>query len=327
MVYFSPVTTCIIALSLENLTIEARQYFFECSFWFLFYYLELFREAESNNQFSLKQRKSGEDKNVTFFTKNMCIQFLKTLFTNIQLIKIIPNLILDRDSTMPLEHKFGMVRLRCKYINTLIKFNVTLAQIQSYSFQKGENINGRKNSFGVNAGNEHGLYFDPEYDYKITDISPKDLVRETLNLAGFTKSENIKTNGIEWFTQVVKCLYPENTKLKKFVVSTTLEAGMHQGFRANHLIRSQNQFTNFSVDKINSPYEKFVSLFQKIFDSKPAKKDLINITEYVKDQISNTKIPNTKNKSEVFHCWFNENYLENEKMIKDFILRSAIDKT
>lgn len=114
------------------------------------------------------------------------------------------------ESNMPLEHKFGMARLRCKYINTLKKFIISIEQIQSYSLPDEEKINGWKQSFGVNVGTKHGEYFDQDLPFKISDFSPEDLARSVLNLC-FSKNSEVN-NSIKWFIKLLSALCPDKQK-------------------------------------------------------------------------------------------------------------------
>lgn len=72
----------------------------------------------------LKQRKRDEDLDVQFYTNEKLIQFINTTHCHLQFMAYYgTSYCFDRNSTMPLEHKFGHTKISCKDIRPLTKFN------------------------------------------------------------------------------------------------------------------------------------------------------------------------------------------------------------
>ena len=70
------------------------------------------------------------------------------------MLEIEPNYSFNRDSSIPLEHKFGVARIRVKDVHTMKKFVKTISQFQSYEnkwakMESKENIPGRRSTFDV----------------------------------------------------------------------------------------------------------------------------------------------------------------------------------
>ena len=87
-------------------------YILQISFWILTYYYE---EIEHAEQIELAQiKRSGN--HLLFFSNQLIIEFINTLHCNIQLMHTLNYFSFDRNSTTPLEHKFGCVR-RSKLID------------------------------------------------------------------------------------------------------------------------------------------------------------------------------------------------------------------
>ena len=78
---------------------------------------------------------------VTFYTKELLIEFTNTLHAHIQLMSTEEDYCFNRNSTTPLEHKFGFVRARSRDVNTLSKFLKIISTIQSDSISIVNHVN------------------------------------------------------------------------------------------------------------------------------------------------------------------------------------------
>ena len=152
--YWFPIALSITALSSPNIGFEYRFYLLQSVFWFLVFY----KEAWDNSVVTLNQKKYKDNKDVLFYSIDLLIEFTNTIHCQIQLMSTVKNLSYDRNSTTPLEHKFGNARVRAHDQHTLAKFLKTISIMQGIDttklkelteFQKELQIRGRSNSFGV----------------------------------------------------------------------------------------------------------------------------------------------------------------------------------
>ena len=153
--YWFPISLSILAVNAPDLGFSNRKYLLESAFWFLVFFKDCWDNAEP----TLRQKKYKDQKDVMFYTNDLLIEFTNTIYCHLQLMTIIPSFSFDRNSTTPLEHKFGNARVRAKDRHTLAKFlkNVSIMQAidtkqklsELDSFQQDIQINGRTNSFGV----------------------------------------------------------------------------------------------------------------------------------------------------------------------------------
>lgn len=166
----------------------------------------------------LKQRKNGEDLDVQFYTNTQLIQFINTTHCHLQFMAYYgTSYCFDRNSSMPLEHKFGATRISCKDINTLTKFIKTLADIDKYSSTfhelKNQNVNGRRNSFGVCVSDVNEKEMN---GFSTEDYNAKEIALAFLKKSGFDVEINFDFDQrINWFYRVVQSLIENNDSKKK----------------------------------------------------------------------------------------------------------------
>lgn len=81
-------------------------------------------------------------------------------------------------------------------------------------------------------------------------------------MSGFDQKLNQNEQTHNRFIGLLITMYSDEKKEKDQISSYSIEVGLQEGIRKKNLINGQNQFTNFhSIEKISSPYEKFVSFF------------------------------------------------------------------
>lgn len=247
----------------------------------------------------------------------MLIEFTNTIFSNLQLIEILNDFYLDRNSTMPLEHKFGMVRIRCKDINTFNKFKITLAELQSYNLlNEGEKVEGRKSFFGCIVNKNRGEFFDEDETFSVHDFSPKDIVDCVMKISGFKENDG-DLAPIQWFIDLLTFLETPPSERKNYVSSRDLELGVHEGYRAKILIKRQKSFTNYFHAPKKTPYEKFTEKFRKKFKRELCIEDLCKIIRLIKKSFPdiNIKIPTNKKKEKEMREWLQKHIGKFESFI------------
>ena len=100
-----------------------------------FYFLSFYADCWNKSNGNLKQRKNGESLDVTFYTKEILIEFTNNLHSNIQLMHSESNFF-SRNSSDPFEHKFGMSRVMGKNIPTLTGFIQVIAKSQAITCEQ-----------------------------------------------------------------------------------------------------------------------------------------------------------------------------------------------
>lgn len=207
----------------------------------------------------LREVKYNEDNDVMFYSSELLIEFTNMIFSNTNLIHKIESFYLNRNTTTPLEHKFGMVRIRCEDVNTLRRFKTSMAELQIYEthINKGK-VNGRKQSFGVVVDETSNEFFDEDCSLNINDCSPMDLAKAVLKIATFSIEEEIQLDSLSWFMQLLEYLDPPVEK-RSHITSYSLELGIHHGFRENQTIKGQSNFTKYTYQS----FKKFVKDFKR----------------------------------------------------------------
>lgn len=193
--YFLPISFSILALNFPNLGFKNRHYFLNIAFWFLAYYYD---EKNKKDKKQLSDTKRGGE-HITFYSNKIVIEFLNTIHCNIQLMNIFEFFYFDRNSTTPLEHKFGCSRKRAKFIHTLKKFLKVISEMQTIqqkeALQKGENfeeelekIHCRQNSFEVTCESK---FCDSAFTFIEEDYPAQAVAKAFLELAGFDVKSDI----------------------------------------------------------------------------------------------------------------------------------------
>ena len=326
--YWLPITTFIISLTNNNLSYEWQKYFLEISFWFLFHYKKLEQiEIKAHNGMILKQTKRSDDVDVRFYTNDQIVQFLNTVHCHIQFMeKYGSSYTFDRNSSMPLEHKFGVTRIGCKDINTLSRFIKTLADVEKYatSFKNLNDeikVNGRRNNFGITVSDHSNIEMD---EFSITDFTSEEVALASLHLANFNcQGKNNSNKVLRWFFRVLKSLDStiEKSKKKKNATSNSLLLGTKANIRSRFLIQNQNTMIPSSlkiqetIPKNEDPFTKFLNLFTKIKMRDPNLDDYKNLYNAIKEHdILCPDILET-NLFESYETWIQVHFFEYEALI------------
>ncbi len=101
--YFLPISLSILAYSYKNIGYLTRIYLLQVSLFFLVYY---YNEMINCLKVELSETKRT-NKHLLFYSKQIVIEFINTLYSDIQLMHEIKPYAFRRNSTGPLEHKFG----------------------------------------------------------------------------------------------------------------------------------------------------------------------------------------------------------------------------
>ena len=200
--YFFPISLSILAQNYNGLGYSNRMFLLQISFWFLIYYRE---EKNNCDEINLSETKRG-GKNIQFYSNKLLTEFTNTLHCHIQLMAKLDLFSFNRNSSNPLEHKFGNVRRKSKYIHTLNKFCKVVSMMQTVeqkkALQKGESIENelekihcRQSSFGVvveskeNVDHEFvGLSISKDDIINDKRYSPQAIAKAMLHFAGFGTS-------------------------------------------------------------------------------------------------------------------------------------------
>ena len=322
--YWFPITCALIGFENQSLSKECRAFLFKCSFCFLVKYKIIKDKELLKSKNILRENKYGSHIDIQFYTNALLIEFTNLMFSNLNLMEIIKNLYLDRNSTQPLEHLFGRARIRCEYINTFKTFKIKLAQLQSLELDTiSDTVKGRRSTFGVEVSEEHCDYFDKDCSLDINDYSPEEIVDDILKYSSFQSDDGLPLNALGWFLELIEYFDNGETKKAHSINSRSLEYTVHQGFRANRLITEQHSYTHYA----KSPYYCFSIRFKSELSRRPFKKDLVNITSAIKsfskDEID---IPNKNDLLKDFIKWFNLHYFKYENQINNLIDYFAEDE-
>ena len=118
LVYFVPLCLLTTALEEESLTVAERMLFLEVGFYYMLGYYGM--SLESNHQ--LRQTKTKTDLDVRPFDRSFTIEYCNTVFSLLSVLKTADGKVsLNRVGTNPLEHLFGLVRMRSRSVHTYDK--------------------------------------------------------------------------------------------------------------------------------------------------------------------------------------------------------------
>ena len=324
--YWLPITSFIVSLTKENLSYEWQWFFLEVSFWFLVCYQKSKESCESPCRMVLKQRKRDDDLDVQFYTNEQLIQFTNTVHCHLQFMAYYgTNYCFDRNSSMPLEHKFGSTRISCKDINTLKKFIKSLADFDKYSttFHELQNqtVNGRRDSFGICVSdvNENEMN-----GFSTEDYDAKEIALAFLRKSGFNVDINFDFNQrINWFHRVVQSLIENNDSTKKkSAKSNSLVLGSRGNIRSRFLIQNNCSFlpSSLKIERKNDtkeepPFIRFLNLFTRVCMKEPTIDDYRNLYKQIKEKHKNCIPIDDDEYIESYETWFENHFFEYEAMI------------
>ena len=314
--YWFPITCALIGFENQSLSKECRSFLFRCSFCFLVKYKNI-KDKELKKKDFLRETKYGSQVDTQFYTSALLMEFTNLMFCNINLMDIIQNLYLDRNSTQPLEHLFGLVRIRCEYINTFKAFRTKLSQLQSLKLDTiSDAVKGRRSSFGVEVSEYHCDYFDDDCSLDVDEFPPEEIADDVLKFASFKENDGLPLNALGWFLELIEYFDNVETRKTQSINSRSLECTVQQGFRANHLITGQKSYSHNE----KTPYQYFTIRFKIELSRRPFKRDFVYITSTIKKMFKDKiEIPNKKDLLEIYIKWFNRHYFEYENEINELI--------
>lgn len=321
--YWFPIVASNIAINQKDVGFEYRDFLLRCAFFFLVYYHECWEKVEH----SIPQRKYGNSVDVTFYTKELLIEFTNTLHAHIQLMNTVPNYNFSRNSSMPLEHKFGFARGKSHDVHTLTRFLDVVSATQSISCEETakmlksfnaetEKIKGRVyTSITVEEKNEDSLMYT--VDCEAGDdlpFSPQNVAKAVLYYAGFYVEKHEEHYGdimcwLEFFLSEFVGDAPEQRK-RRYITLNTFHYGTEQCTRARGRIFSSS---------IKSPREKHqqnkLSFRREILGDlcsarnlDTTKADMLRLVEEIKKKHrSCPNPPSSKHSKEYIYNWLINN--------------------
>ncbi|KAK8877867.1 hypothetical protein M9Y10_004630 [Tritrichomonas musculus] len=230
----------------------------------------------------------------------------------------------DRESSMPLEHKFGCTRIRTKDMNTLAKFIKTLADVDQYSVlihNMHQTVNGRRDTFGICISDFHDCEMN---EFSVKDYLPQDIALAFLHQAGFTvefDKDSLKV--INWFYRVLKSMNDNIKKTKKpNSSSNSVVLGTHGNIRSRFLITNQNSFlpAPLKIEEKNNynqnqQFINFLNLFNDIYKKEPRIKDYRYLYSQIKEHDNNCPKISDENLIESYESWIDSHFFEYEALI------------
>lgn len=288
-----------------------------------FYFLSFYADCWNKNKGNLKQRKNGESLDVTFYTKEILIEFTNNLHSNIQLMHSESNFLFSRNSSDPLEHKFGMSRVRCKNIRTLTRFIQIIAESQAISCEQTyqqlcflndniEDIRGRvfiHNSI-VNITDKNA---EDEFPY-----TPQKVAMAFLNIAGF-EIEDLEKD-IDCLEIVSWCAFflsdfinsEADKKRKTPITFNTKNYGVDNCQKSKEMIMGL-PFKGPVIPQGKSRQLKessFLKFFNKKFGNAPLSKSILKqiLQVIIKNDKNLTDHPSPKEKKQILYNWIVENF-------------------
>ena len=310
--YMFPISACIIAIDKKRISRKARMFFLECAFWFLSFY-KLCQE-NTTEIIQLNQQKRGDNIHVKFYTEDILREFSNTIHTHMRMLANEPKYSFGRDSSIPLEHKFGVARIRAKDVHTMKKFVKTIAEFQSFEsecskMESKENIPGRRSSFGVSVKpDEDSEAIDPNEKYSVTDVSPQEIAKCILHLAGFEIiPDDPKLSAIAWYEEMLNSIIDEPKKKKrsrKTLSSNFVRLGVGKFSRARSFVVSSS--------KRISPEKKYCFMndfWMKKYKKHPSLHKLCQIANAMRESgIKLLRFPRGKPHFKAIFDWFCNNY-------------------
>lgn len=169
--FFIPLCFLNIAISEKDLCVLERINLLEIAF----YYCLILKEESNTTGNLLPQKKSKNKKDIRLFDDNYLTELTNTLFSHLSILySHNGSLDLNRFSSNPLEHTFGLIRMRSRYIHIYEKAIKSLGKIELYRkisqiIHPGESITGRKSYYGKIIQNNISKFNN------VFNLDPRDL--------------------------------------------------------------------------------------------------------------------------------------------------------
>ena len=302
--FYFPIVSSLIAIHNEDIGFKNRLFLLETAFWFLVFYKDALDNADEENE-QLRQRKYRENNHVTFYTNELLMEFTNTLLSHIQLMNVVDNYNFDRNSTTPLEHKFGIGRLRSRDAFTLQKFLRVISSFQVIE-QKDAVLNQlqqeeelikiakRTNSFGVQCEkqDEDELIYDAFADEEDEEAlnfrySAQTCAKAVLLMAGFDVSYTNRISideVLDWLYSYLMVFLPDNSDKedqKKPISSSNITLGVKKCNSRLDRIQNANESSKITRDqrRVNALHDVLADHFGRT----PTKSDLSIVLKHIKE--------------------------------------------
>ena len=337
--FWFPISTSLYAIHQPELGFNTRYYLLQTAAWFLIFY----QEELANTEKPLKQRKTKENLDVAFYTKELLIEFTNTIVCHLQLMTIMSNYSFDRNSTTPLEHKFGNSRLRARDVHTLKRFirNISLMQNSQSDvlkelkhFQKELKVPGRVNSFGVTV-EKKDLQFSGDVMLDGVDseqfmYSPQVFAKSVLAFSNFHPDLSEEFYDYEavlnWgfnFLYEIQSVFPDfEQKKRRYINQNFYALGVKKPGALGHF---SSQYQPLALQKRRTLiHELFIDAFGPNYTKDNIIKALLKVKEH--DQNGSMKVPNADVSVEKLIDWIAENFFPIFEFLK-LILTSTKEQT
>lgn len=322
--YWFPISLTLLAVDGEKLGFDYRKFFLECAFWFLVFYREAWNETEGR----LKQRAYQGDNDVVFYTSDLLVEFTNTIHCHLRLMESLPCFSFDRNSSMPLEHKFGLARMKAHDVHTLKRFLRTISTLQADQHnlslarsneidQECEKIKIRKRraifgTFVEPKGESQEkycvFYNDNEHRY-----SPQIVAKSMLIVAGFEIPNNvdiINVDDVMSWTYLLLSEFCDNKTVKRKAKNEfsliQRRLGVGQCSNGKRLITKSQPEDKQLTSKVNK-YNFAHDLVCEIYGGEPTKDELYKLIEEIKAYDSTAKAPKRSAKKYQLQKWISEN--------------------
>lgn len=237
--YFLPFCLLNAAIAEKDLLLEERVNFLEVSMYYMLAYVEEVETSETK----LPDRKSSKSKSVRLFSSSLAKEFCNTAASLLGIIHRFNGTInLNRVGTNPLEHTFGLIRMRSRYKHTyqnmLKSLNATLMwKSLVKSLGVGSKVSGRRTYYGRTVtvegkGYQNVLPFTPR-DLAIAHhlvfglpISSRELDSQNINDV-VTESAEIVSAFAMNLASVYRRLYPNTKTIRLNSRSICVTAGQN----------------------------------------------------------------------------------------------------
>ena len=319
--FWYPIALSLTAITSQDIGYQNRLFLLQTSLFFLAFYKD---NLENADEITLRQRKYGDDRSVMFYTNELLIEFSNTLYSHIQLMSTIDEFCFDRNSTTPLEHKFGLTRRRAHDVHTLQKFLRTVSSLQAVEqksiLQENEEIckiHCRVNSVGVSvepADLDENLFLVFENDDNAAQnfaFSPQTCAKAILALAGFDfpYTQYIQPDEvIDWLFAYLSELVDDipTQRKKRHISMNQVRLGVKEYSRAFQLIKQSNSASSKRTkDQIRTD-ELYNLLFDK-FGEHPTRQHLRDVLLKIKENDPTGPIPPVNGRKEQMINFLKEN--------------------
>ena len=317
--YWFPIVFANIGMNTKNLGFNLRCFILKCAFFFLVYYWDCW----GKNDGKLRQKKYNDCLDVTFYSKSLLIEFANLLHSNIQLMNNEINFGVSRNGTEPLEHKFGISRIKSKNVNTLTRFIHVISSMQSFdselTYKQLRNFNEDVEKIKGRTASPNVIVNKCDIDKMNIDLpfSPENVAKAFLSFSGFNVENNQKIDFdqiISW-TEFFLSYFTndDDSKKRKVLTLNTFNYGVDHCCRARRLIMGvpvKSPARNLEGN-IKSKKELFTKMCYDIFGKKTTKRDLADLLKYI--QQIHGKCPNAPD----------ERWLKND--IFEYIALNVVD--